>query len=120
MTTPAECATAYFESVASRDADAVAAVFAPDAVLVQPPIPGGAMPGRVIRGRDDIRAFFADLFATMSHVTPEHGPFLVDGDRVAVEIEFVLGEPPLMHTADFFTVRDGLIQRLVVYVTARY
>jgi steroid delta-isomerase-like uncharacterized protein len=61
----------------AHDADAVAAVFAPDAVLREA---GQAEP---IRGRDAIRARAAALFAAFPDLRLERLELVIDGDRHA-------------------------------------
>jgi hypothetical protein len=98
-------ADAYFAGVIAHDADAVQACFARDAVLING--------GTVLRGVDEIGAFYrANL--QIEDLRPAPGPYVVDGDRLAVEIVLhVVGQD--FELADFFTIVDGEITRLVIY-----
>jgi uncharacterized protein (TIGR02246 family) len=106
----ADVARAYFAAIAARDPAAVAAVFAPDAELVTA--------AGVVRGADAIAAFYRDnAFANAQRLAPRPGPLLVDGDRLAVEIELGIDDAS-MRVADFFTFTAGgdRIRRLAVYL----
>jgi len=108
MPSAADVVTQYFAGVTACDSAAVSGLFAPDAVL----LPIG---GRTISGREAIRAFYDEVFAG-PRVTPGPGPFVVDGDRLAVEIDTTSGEV-VRRVADFFHVVDGHITRLAIYRT---
>src|SRR5262249_24577051 len=115
MTTPADVAASYFRHLTNRDLEAMVALFAHDAVLVSGAVPPYTTEGRAIRRTDELRAYFSEIFRHPSPLAPAPGPFVVDGDRVAVEIEISRGEEPSVHTADFFAIRDGQIQQLGIY-----
>ncbi|MFQ5668112.1 MAG: nuclear transport factor 2 family protein [Candidatus Binatia bacterium] len=103
----ADAAQAYFAAVNARDAAAMREVFAPQGELVTPA-------GRVV-GPDQIAAFYTRQAFAAEDLEAHPGPLLVDGNRVAVEIELHM-HGQRTRVADFFEVRDGLIQRLAVYL----
>jgi ketosteroid isomerase-like protein len=105
MSDPTATADAYFAAVTAHDPDAVQACFADDAELVT----GGTS----YRGAAAIGDFYRRAL-TVPDLRPTPGPYLVDGDRLAVEIDlFVGGSHNLV--ADFFTFRGDKISRLVIY-----
>jgi ketosteroid isomerase-like protein len=101
----AEVANAYFNAVRSRDAEALRKLFAPDAELVTAT---GAF-----RGADAIADYYAEL-AFSIEPDPTLGPFIVDGDRLAVEIDLATTIGP-MQVADVFTIAGDQITRLAIY-----
>ncbi|WIY01080.1 SDR family NAD(P)-dependent oxidoreductase [Amycolatopsis mongoliensis] len=103
---PAEAARGYFDALLGEDADAIQALFAEDAVL--------DVPGTKLAGNAAITAFYRKLFTT-GGPKPAPGPLLVDGDRVAVQIE-VRYQGQDLRFADFFTVdNEGRLTRVVAY-----
>ncbi len=108
MTEAAALAEAYFAAVRTGDTEAMRTLFAPEAELVT--VAG------IYRGPDEVARFYSDLvFATSEHLDPHPGPFIIEGDRLSVEIE-LHRDGKVQRFADFFTVWDGKIQRLVIYV----
>jgi uncharacterized membrane protein YkvA (DUF1232 family) len=102
---PRSIADTYFAAVTAHDPDAVQACFADDAELVS-----GTMH---LRGREAIGDFYRQNL-TIEDLRPAPGRYVIDDDRLAVEIDlFVVGQHNYL--ADFFTFRDGKIQRLVIY-----
>jgi hypothetical protein len=102
---PAAAADAYFAAVTAHDADAVVACFADDAELVTG--------GKSYRGATAIGDFYRQSI-TVPDLRPSPGPYVVDGNHLAVEIDlFVAGTH--LAVADFFTIEDGKIGRLVIY-----
>jgi ketosteroid isomerase-like protein len=98
--------TAYFDAIRARDVDALRELFAPDAELVTT--------AGVVVGRDAVAAFYRDSAFQIDDLEPRPGPLLVDGTRVAVEIELRIGGR-VAPVADFFTIEDGRIRRLAIY-----
>lgn len=98
--------SAYFAAIRARDADALVPLFAADAEL--------RTAAGTFRGPDAIASFYRDLAFQIDDLWPEPGPLVIDGDRVAVEIRLRMNgiESPV---ADFFTLGDGIITRLVIY-----
>ena len=95
----------YFEAIRAKDADSLRSLFADDAVLV-------TLAGE-FRGPDAIAAFYRDLAFQTADLWPEPGLPIVDGARVGVEIRLRMnGQVSLV--GDFFTLRDGRIERLLV------
>ncbi|MGQ0804244.1 MAG: nuclear transport factor 2 family protein [Actinomycetota bacterium] len=105
MADPAALADAYFAAVTAHDPDAVQACFADDAELVN-----GAT---TLRGAGAIGDFYRQSLV-VEDLKPTPGPYLVDGNRLAVEIDlFVAGGH--IHVADFFTFENDKIRKLVIY-----
>ena len=105
MADPAALADTYFAAVTAHDPDAVQACFAADAELVT----GGA----THEGADAIGDFYRRSLV-VDDLRPTPGPYLVDGDRLAVEIDlFVAGSH--VYVADLFTFDGDKIRRLVIY-----
>lgn len=106
MTEPADVARAYFAAVTAHDADAIAACFADDAELVTNT--------GTFHGRAAIGGFYRDSLLQADDVRPAPGPLIVDGNRVAVEID-LLRRGRQIAVGDFFTIEDGKIRRLVIF-----
>ena len=105
MSDLAALADAYFAGVSAHDAGAVQACFADDAELVTG--------GTTHRGTQAIGDFYRQSLV-VEDLRPRPGPYLVDGDRLAVEIDlFVAGGH--IYVADFFTFDNDKIRRLVIY-----
>src|SRR5260370_2909681 len=84
---PADVAQAYFAGVTAHDADAIAACFAEDAELVTNTA--------TFHGREAIGGFYRDSLLQSDDVRPSPGPFIVDGNRLAVEIHLLPGRRPI-------------------------
>ena len=106
MTEPADVARAYFGAVTAHDPDAVTACFAGDAELITPA-------GR-FEGAGAIGSFYRDNLFQAPDVRPSPGPFIIDGNRLAVEIDLLTGGRHIA-VGDFFTIEDGKIRRLVIF-----
>jgi hypothetical protein len=106
---PAAIADAYFAAVTAHDPDAVQACFADDAELVN-----GAT---TLRGAAAIGDFYRQNLV-FEDLRPTPGPYLVVGDRLAVEIDLFVGGGH-NHVADFFTMAGDKVQRLVIYGLAQ-
>src|SRR5438094_622300 len=105
MTNSAEIVAAYFEGVKAGDADAVAALFAPDARLTNA--------AGILEGAAAIRRMYQNGL-TPGAMTPSPCPPVVNGDHVAVEIDLNANGVTLK-LGDFFTIRDGKIESLTIY-----
>jgi ketosteroid isomerase-like protein len=106
-TDPASVASRYFDAIRTRDVDGIKACFAEDADLVNA--------AGTVRGRDAIADFYANTAFTLDDLAPHPGPFVIDGDQLAVEIDLHMGGTS-HRVADFFEIRDGLVQRLAIYM----
>jgi len=104
---PATVVAEYFTRMRRGDAS-VADLFSDEAELI------GL--GRITRGRQDIRAFYADSIGRASPVPELGGPVLVDGNRVAAEIRIGFADGTSLHVMDLFVVDDGLITSLTYFV----
>ena len=106
-TSPKAIAEAYFAAIRAHDVEGIKKVFAPAGELVTPT-------GTYI-GPDRIAEFYAGQAFTAPDLQPQVGPFVIDGERLAVEIVLQMyGQKS--RVADVFEIRDGLIQRLAVYL----
>jgi ketosteroid isomerase-like protein len=106
VTDPTAAVRAYFEAITAHDADAVQSCFADDAELVTT--------AGTFRGPAAIGGFYRDNAFQVADLRPTPGPFVVDGNRVAVEIDLLMGGRRTA-VGDFFTVEDDKIKRLVIY-----
>ena len=96
---------AYFAAIRAKDADALGALFTDNADLVT--VAG------TFTGPTAIAGFYRDLAFQVEDLWPEPGPLIVDGERVAVEIALRMnGKVSLV--GDFFTLRNGRIERLLI------
>ena len=96
---------AYFAAIRAKDADALGALFTDTADLVT--VAG------TFTGPAAIAGFYRDLAFQVEDLWPEPGPLIVDGERVAVEIALRMnGKVSLV--GDFFTLRNGRIERLLI------
>jgi ketosteroid isomerase-like protein len=96
---------AYFAAIRAKDADALGALFTENADLVT--VAG------TFTGPAAIAGFYRDLAFQVEDLWPEPGPLIVDGEHVAVEIALRMnGKVSLV--GDFFTLRNGRIERLLI------
>jgi ketosteroid isomerase-like protein len=102
----ADTVNAYFAAMRTKDAAAHRALFTEDAVLVN-------SLGTFI-GVDAIAAFYAEAAFTVNDLWPEPGRLIADEDVVAVELR-ARANGEWRNWADFFTLRDGKIARMVMY-----
>jgi ketosteroid isomerase-like protein len=106
VTEPADVAHAYFAAVTAHDPEAIQACFADDAELVTNT--------GTYRGREAIGGFYRDTLLQYDDVRPAPGPLIVDGNRVAVEIDLFRGGRHIA-VGDFFTIEGGKIRRLIIF-----
>jgi hypothetical protein len=98
-------ADAYFAAVTAHDPAAVQACFTDSAELIS-----GA---NTFRGAPAIGDFYRQSLV-FEDLRPRPGRYLIDGNRLAVEIDlFVAGGHNFV--ADFFTFEGDKISRLVIY-----
>ena len=106
MSDVTEVVAAYFSAIRSRDIDGLYSLFGAEAVVTDYE--------ETVYGRDKILERYESRFFGSEDLYPRPGKLLVDGDRVAVEIEVTLnGE--VLQVADFFSIADGKIERLSIY-----
>ncbi|GHB59325.1 hypothetical protein GCM10010306_061050 [Streptomyces umbrinus] len=105
MKSPVDVVAAYFDGVTAADPGAVADLFAPDAVLQNA--------AGTLTGADAIRRMY-DSGLAPGAMKPTPKRFVVDGENVAVEIDLIANGNSV-ELADFFTVRNGKIERLAIY-----
>ena len=103
----AEIVEKYFACMRAGDA-AVAELFHDDAQLI------GL--GTVVEGRPAIDAFYAASIAAARPEPRALGPWLIAGDRVAVELAIGLADAPTMHVMDLFVIDHGRIRSLTYFV----
>jgi ketosteroid isomerase-like protein len=104
-----ELAQAYFDAVRSRDAGALRALFADDGVVVS---------GGVTHVGPAAIAEWYETQAFLIEPEPMLGPFIVDGDRVAVEIDLQTSIGRML-VCDVIETRAGRIERVAIYGTPR-
>lgn len=109
-TTPRAVVEEYFHRVRTRD-PRLTELFADDARLV------GL--GSITEGRAGIDTFYAEINRTAAPVPTPRGPLLVEGSRVAAEIDISVAGGPPVHVVDLFEVVDGRITTLT-YFLAQY
>jgi len=97
---------AYFAAIRARDADALRELFTSDAELI-------TQAGTFL-GPDAIAGFYRELAFKVDDLWPDPGPFLVEGERVAVEIRLRMAGTVTL-VADVFTLAGDRIRRLAVY-----
>ena len=110
---PESTARTYFDAVHNSDLDLLASVFAPNAALRFPTLDP-------VVGRDNIRAFYANVFAFYVRRHDEVTCWMTSGsDTVSAEIHFEgttsEGKTAVFDAVDVFTVNGGLIQELRIY-----
>ena len=103
----------YFDAVHSSDLDALAGVFTQDAALRFPTLDP-------VVGRENIRAFYANVFAFYTKRHDEVTCWMSNGkDSVAAEIHFDgttnTGQTAVFDAVDIFTIEDGSISELRIY-----
>jgi ketosteroid isomerase-like protein len=106
VTTGLSAIHAYFAAIRARDAASLGDLFTEDAELV-------SLAG-TFSGREAIVGFYRDLAFGIGDLSPSPGVFIVDGDRVAVEIELRMGGTTTL-VADVFTLSGGRIARVAIY-----
>jgi ketosteroid isomerase-like protein len=106
MSDPTAVVRAYFAAVTAHDPDAIQACFADDAELVTA--------AGTFRGSEAIGGFYRDSMFTVDDLRPSPGPLIVDGNRVAVEID-LLRDGRHIAVGDFFTIDGDKIRRLVIF-----
>jgi hypothetical protein len=105
--TASEVVARYFACMRAGD-PAVADVFHQDARLI------GL--GTVVDGRPAIDRFYESSIRAARPQPRELGPWMVAGDRVAVELEIGLADAPAMHVVDLFVVDGDRIRSLTYFV----
>jgi steroid delta-isomerase len=109
-----EAMARYAEAASSRDADAYAALFTPDAVQIDP------YPSGIHNGRDEIRAFIKQSFDACESMTFEVEECHPVADKAGVRFHITVGLEggATMHIrgVEIFTVNDdGLISAVEAY-----
>lgn len=102
---PLDVVAAYFAGVTAADPEAVADLFAPDAVLQNA--------AGTLTGADAIRRMYENGLKAGA-MKPNPKRFVVDGETVAVEIDLGVNGNEVK-LADFFTIRNEKIERLAIY-----
>jgi ketosteroid isomerase-like protein len=104
----------YLELASAGDTDAIAELYAEDAIFVpaQPPEPRLA---REVRGREAIRRHYRDHVASRRPRFTKL-EFILDPPHCVVEIEAeTVGSDAPVHIVDVFTIADGRIARMAAY-----
>lgn len=103
-----QLANQYFASVRNRNLDSLCALYMTDAVLAIPD-------GTELNGVAAIRAMYSGLFANHAP-SPTPVNVVVGDDIVTAELQILLPNGEVRHTANFFHLNsEGLIKRLNVY-----
>jgi SnoaL-like domain len=104
-----ELANAYFAAIRARDGARLRELFAADAILIS---------GGVTKVGFEAIANWYETQAFLVEPEPMLGPFIVDGNRLAVEIDLHtnLGK---MAVCDVIEVNAGKIERLMIYGVPR-
>ena len=106
---PTAVARAYFDAVQAASRAQLRALLAEDAELV-------SINAGFLKGAEAIADYYEDnFFAAGARLRPTTGPLFLHDDIVAVEVQARSENGKVSWLSDFFTVRDGLIQRLHVY-----
>ena len=106
---PAAVARGYFDAVQAASRAQLRALLADDAELV-------SINAGFTKGAEAIADYYEEnFFAAGARLRPKTGPLIVHDDIVAVEVQARSENGNVSWLSDFFTVRDGLIQRLHVY-----
>ena len=106
---PTAVARAYFDAVQAASRAQLRALLAEDAELV-------SINAGFLKGAEAIADYYEDnFFAAGARLRPKTGPLFLHDDIVAVEVQARSENGKVSWLSDFFTVRDGLIQRLHVY-----
>jgi limonene-1,2-epoxide hydrolase len=112
MTDARTTADRYVEVATADGKDALATLFAPDAVFHAPD-------GSTYHGRDEIAAFYRRHLANVVPTFHIHRG-VVDGSDCWIELADGTPENPTLLAGSHFTVDDdGLITRLAVYLRPR-
>lgn len=103
-----------FRAFNAHDVEGLAAVYAPDAVIIQ------SDTCQPMQGTAALRAGHQALFAAMPDISAEVTDWVEDGDRVAVLFTGKSKALPggSIQIADFFTVKGGKIVRDVTIFNA--
>ena len=114
MRTPRELAEAWREALLARDADAFAALFAADGVMldVEHRTPDGRS-ARPLEGRDEIRSVTAAWCSETPAFTYDLLDVLAAGDRAAVRWRYAVGGLEL-EGVSWLECADGCILRAFV------
>lgn len=119
--TPAQVAQAAFEAVNAHDPDALVANSAEDCV-------DDFVAVGVFRGKGEIRAFFAELFAAVPDLVLTVDRIVADGESAVVQWHgggtfsggpfqgiVATGKRIELQGVDFMEVSDGLLRRNTIY-----
>ena len=106
-TDPMSLLKTYVQGVRTADTKLLRSVFADDMELVSCSV------GRM-KGGARIAKFYGKMLKERGGAVPSPGPFIRTGNMVAFEIDVRHGNE--MHkVSDFFTFKNGKVQRLAVY-----
>jgi hypothetical protein len=100
-------AQAYFDAVASKDPENIKPLFHETSEL-------HTVAG-LFTGPEEIADFYKNTAFNFNHVKPNVGPMVESSDIVACEITLELDDSK-NRVADFFTISNDKIDKLVVYL----
>jgi ketosteroid isomerase-like protein len=109
---------ARFAAFKERDVNAIAALYAPNAITTSP----GFCADRT--GRDAVKTTYSDLFRVYANIQDEVTSMVVDGNHVAVQFIAHARKPDGsalfdVRIANFLTVENGLITRDDTYFDSK-
>ena len=107
--TPEEVFQHHAEALGAGDLDQIAADYADDAVFITP--------AGVVRGKDSIRAAFAQLLAEVPEAAWDLKTQIYEGDVLFLEWAAHAGPAFVEDGVDTFVFRDGLIRVQTVRFT---
>ena len=109
--TPEEVFQHHAEALGAADLDQIAADYADDAVFITP--------AGVVRGKDGIRAAFAQLLAEIPEATWDLKTQIYEGDVLFLEWAVDAAPAFVEDGGDTFVFQDGLIRVQTVRFTLR-
>lgn len=74
--------------------------------------------GTTRTGKDAIGAFYQGVIERAGPTPRSAGPLLVDGSRVAAEINIELSDSASIHAMDLFVIEEGRIRSLTYFLCA--
>ncbi|WP_369258998.1 nuclear transport factor 2 family protein [Geodermatophilus amargosae] len=110
--TPQEVFEHHVAAIGAGEADAIAADYAEDAVLITP--------DQVVRGRDGVRELFASLLGELPDAVWDIPTRVFEGDVLFIEWTAVAEKARVLDGVDTFVIRDGEIRLQTVRLTLEH
>ena len=100
----------------AHDLDRLLALYGDDAVHVSPKLRDRQPESKgEIRGKDALRAWWADSFQRLPQLRYDERAVTARGDRVFLEYDRLVPGEPTLRVAELFVVRDALIRESRVF-----